>query len=160
MLSRCGRTRLSHIISGRSAQQAADLRRRFGPNPRDWQWGRVQHVYFHHAFGQQRPLEEVFSQGPFALGGDADTVAQTSVLPDAPAGTNPVSVSTRHVVDLGNMEGGLAMFAPGQSGHLASPHYGDLVRPWLDGEYFPMTLDEATDSGHQILTLSPPISAE
>ena len=27
---------------------------------------------------------------------------------------------------------------PGQSGHLGSQHYDDLIEPWLNGEYCPM----------------------
>jgi penicillin amidase len=30
------------------------------------------------------------------------------------------------------------MFPPGQSGHLGSPHYDDLIEPWLKGDYHPM----------------------
>jgi len=27
---------------------------------------------------------------------------------------------------------------PGVSGHLGSPHYDDLIQPWLAGDYHPM----------------------
>jgi penicillin G amidase len=30
------------------------------------------------------------------------------------------------------------MLAPGQSGQLGSPHYDDLIAPWLRGDSMPM----------------------
>jgi penicillin amidase len=32
----------------------------------------------------------------------------------------------------------VAVNPPGQSGHLGSPHYDDLIEPWLKGDYYPL----------------------
>jgi penicillin G amidase len=45
------------------------------------------------------------------------------------------------VYDLGDPNGTLVAFAPGQSGHPASPHYDDGIRPWLAGEYVTIPMD-------------------
>jgi len=36
---------------------------------------------------------------------------------------------------MGDLTRSVAMFPPGQSGILGSPHYDDLIQPWLKGEY-------------------------
>ena len=38
---------------------------------------------------------------------------------------------------VGDWDRSLGTNAPGQSGDPDNPHYGDLLRPWADGEYFP-----------------------
>ena len=82
------------------------------------------------------PLDRVFDIGPFPIGGDSDTVCQTAYVPEDPYYNNSSSPSFRQIFDMGDLPGGLASFPPGQSGQVGSPHYDDLVRPWLEGSYF------------------------
>ncbi|HBY06556.1 MAG TPA: hypothetical protein DEH22_01710, partial [Chloroflexi bacterium] len=86
----------------------------------------------------QKPFDQVFDRGPFAMGGDTDTPLQTAMLPNAPYNIKAWAPSFRQIIDLGDLSQSLAIFPPGQSGHLASPHYADLAEPWLKGEYHPM----------------------
>jgi penicillin amidase len=120
------------------AQTTAVLHQTLGDDHSQWQWGRLHRVSFPHALGVIRPFDTLLNQGPFPIGGDADTVLQTGIRPDAPYDNNAVSVSSRHIVDMGDIDGALAMLVPGQSGHPASPHYGSLIEPWLNGRYFSM----------------------
>lgn len=144
------------VIERALAATTAELRRRLGNDPAGWQWGRLHRVRFAHALGAQRPLNHLFDQGPYPIGGDGDTVAQAGIRPDAPYDNNAISVSSRHIVEMGgDPANSIAMLAPGQSGHPGSPHYGDLIRPWLAGEYFPMAGREA--EVRHCLTLSPPL---
>ena len=46
--------------------------------------------------------------------------------------------SYRQVFDLADWDRGLATSTPGQSGQPGSPHYGDLLPLWAEGEYFPL----------------------
>ena len=141
------------------AETTAELRRRLGDDPEQWQWGCLHRVCFEHALGVQTPLDLVFNQGPFPIGGDGDTVAQTSIRPDRPYHNNAVTISSRHIIDLGDLSRSQAMLAPGQSGQLGSPYYGNLIRPWLEGTYFPMTQDREKGRAarrHQ-LSLRPPM---
>jgi penicillin amidase len=50
------------------------------------------------------------------------------------------------------------MHAPGQSGHLGSRHYDDLIEPWLNGGYHPMLWkrEEVDAAAEGRLVLSPP----
>jgi penicillin amidase len=120
-------------------ETARRLRSHLGTDVHRWQWGRLHQVSFGHALGIQPPLDDIFDQGPFTIGGDGSTVAQTAIRPDLPYGNNSISISSRQIVDLGELNNSLAMHTPGQSGHLGSAHYGDLILPWLNGGYFQMT---------------------
>lgn len=149
------------------AQTTAVLRQCLGPHPQDWQWGRLHRVTFAHALGRVPPLDRLFNQGPHPLGGDGSTVAQASYSPDAPYDNNAIGVSSRLVVAFGHTTSGAstagwAMLAPGQSGQPGSPHYGDLIAPWLSGEFMEMGWDGEEEEGTAVtphsLTLSPPPS--
>jgi penicillin amidase len=88
--------------------------------------------------GLQQPLDRVFNRGPEPIGGDMDTSCQTAMLPSEPYDNKAWAPSFRQIVDLGDLSRSISIVPPGQSGHLASPHYDDLIKPWLEGEYVPM----------------------
>ena len=141
------------------AETTAELRRRLDDDPDQWQWGRLHQVCFEHALGAQPPLDLIFNQGPFPIGGDGDTVAQTSIRPDRPYHNNAITISSRHLVDLGDLSHSRAMLAPGQSGQLGSAYYGNLIQPWLEGTCFPMTGTKEAEAAawrHE-LSLRPPV---
>jgi penicillin amidase len=114
------------------------LRARFGADPLEWQWGRLHRVSFDHPLGIQKPLDRVFNRGPYPIGGDTDTVCQTAILASDPYDNKAWAPSFRMIADLGNLDNSLASYSPGQSARLGSPHYDDLIDPWLKGEYHPM----------------------
>jgi penicillin amidase len=114
------------------------LRANLGPEVKAWTWGRLHQVNFNHPLGLQKPLDQVFDRGPFPIGGDTDTVCQTAMHPHEPYDNNAWAPSYRQIVDLGDLSQSVAMYPPGQSGQLGSPHYDDLITPWLRGEYHPM----------------------
>lgn len=120
-----------------------ELCQRLGDDPGRWQWGRLHRVNFAHPLGMVPPFDLVFNQGPYAIGGDTNTVAQTGIRPELPYDNNGISISARMVVDMGDMDKARAVYAPGQSGHLGSPFYGNMIGAWLEGESFPMTWSEA-----------------
>jgi penicillin amidase len=129
------------------AETTAELRRLLGNNPANWQWGRLHTITFNHSMSVQPPLDLIFNQGPYPVGGDTNTVTQTAiapnVTPDSGYENNAVSVSYRQVIDLSDLSNAFAMYAPGQSGQPGSPHYGNFIDRWLNGDYFQMVWDEA-----------------
>ena len=139
------------------AATTAVLRQTLGDDPEQWQWGRLHRVRFPHALGLIRPLAALFSLGPYPVGGDGDTILQTSIRPDNPYENNAVSVSSRHIVDMGHLPKAVAIFAPGQSGHPGSPHYQDLISYWCQGNYFTMAGPGEGDTAdtHHLITLKP-----
>jgi penicillin amidase len=125
------------------AETTAELRRLLGNNPANWQWGRLHQITFSHVLGVQSPLDMIFNQGPFPIGGDTNTVTQTAIATgDRADMETAVTVAYRQVIDMGNFSNATAMYAPGQSGHVGSPHYGNFVERWLKGEYFRMDWTE------------------
>jgi penicillin amidase len=91
-------------------------------------WGKV------HVAELQHPLAAAFDLPPISRSGDASTVMATG-------GTNfrqTAGASYREVIDLGDFDNSVAINVPGQSGQPESPHYADLLKPWADGEYFPL----------------------
>jgi penicillin G amidase len=130
------------LVRGLS-ETTATLRRLLGNDTGRWHWGRLHQVRFAHSLGAQPPLDIVFNQGPYPIGGDTDTVAQTAVLPNEPYENNAFSLSYWQTIHLGEPGSSEALLAPGQSGQLGSPHYGDLIEPWLAGQPFAPAWDEA-----------------
>jgi penicillin amidase len=125
------------------AETTAELRRLLGNNPANWQWGRLHQMTFSHVLGVQSPLDMIFNQGPFPIGGDTNTVTQTAIATgDRADMETAVTVAYRQVIYMGNFSNATAMYAPGQSGHVGSPHYGNFVERWLKGEYFRMDWTE------------------
>jgi penicillin amidase len=144
------------LLSRSLKQAVAWLRRELGPDPQDWHWGRIHRAPFEHPLGLQKPLDQVFNRGPFAIGGDTDTVCQTAMGPEDPYDSRAWAPSFRQIIDLGDLSRSVAIHPPGQSGHLASPHYDDLIEPWLKGEYYPMlwTREQVEKGAVACLTLA------
>ncbi len=120
-------------------RQAADnLRREQGTNEKPVVWGNLHRLTFHHVLGAKKPLDAAFNLGSFPIGGDGSTI-WSSFAPyyTLEAGTT-AGPPFRFIADLSDLNHCWGMLAPGQSGHPASPHYGDGIRPWFDGSYHPM----------------------
>jgi len=119
-------------------QAVSWLRARLGDDPNAWQWGKIHGAVFPHPLGLQKPLDQVFNCGPYPIGGDTDTPCQTAIQANAPYNNSAWAPSFRQIVDMGDLSNSLTIFPPGESGQLGSPHYADLIEPWLKGEYLPM----------------------
>lgn len=118
------------------------LRGKLGPDPRFWQWGRFHTYYWESgasAFAAAMPplqagvarwLGQFLNRGPYAAGGDRNTVnvaGHTTGVDfhvwDIPA--------MRLVVDFGQTEPLHLINSGGQSGNPLSPHYDDGIPVWL-----------------------------
>jgi penicillin amidase len=138
-------------------QAVAWLRGELGPDVDTWRWGRLHRALFPHAMGMQKPLDRVFNRGPVPIGGDTDTPCQTGMLADDPYDPKAWAPTFRQIVDLGDLSRSLIIIPPGQSGHLASSHYDDLIEPWARGEYHPMlwTREQVEQAAESRLALQP-----
>ncbi len=104
----------------------------------NWKWGNLHRVHFPHAMGIQKPLDKVFNRGNLPIGGNTDTLCQTAMHADDPYDVNAWAPSHRQIINMSDLSKSLMIFTPGQSGHLASKHYDDLVPLWYKGDYHPM----------------------
>jgi penicillin amidase len=120
----------------------AFLRERLGNEVSGWRWGRLNKLAFNHPMGMFTPLSRLFSRGPFEVGGDDNTVAAAALPLYSPHDPNGWAASYRQIVDLGDLGRSISIHTTGQSGHPAGEHYDDMIIPWRDGRYHPMSLPE------------------
>jgi penicillin amidase len=132
------------IIHRSLTKTVAWLSERYGPDPRNWKWGRVHTMRLaHRPFGgvQIPILSDLFNYGPIAApGGDRFTVNATWLTWDdsdhpfvADAGA-----SQRIVIDLGDWDRSVGINSTGQSEHLFHPHREDLIPLWQNLKCHPL----------------------
>lgn len=127
------------VLLSRSLSQAIEwLRSTLGSDPTQWHWGKIHQVTFTHPLSLQKPFDQVFDRGPFSIGGDTDTPLQTAMHAEDPYDNKAWSPSFRQIVDMGDLSRSLIIIPSGQSGQFTSPHYDDLIEPWLQGDCHPM----------------------
>ncbi len=116
-----------------------DLVSRFGDDPRSARWGDVHTLTFRHSLGRgSRLLALYFDRGPFPVSGHTGSVNKMEyAFDDFRVTAGP---SMRQITDLADLDRSLAILPSGQSGLPASPHYDDLMRLWLRGEYHPFPM--------------------
>ena len=124
------------------ATAVRDLKARFGPSPSAWAWGRVRPLTLEHPLGRLKLLAPVFNRGPFAWGGNGDTISAAATTPLRPLGNPTVIASLRFAVEAGDWDGARFVLPGGQSGNPFSPHYDDLLPFWRRGEGVPIAWSE------------------
>ncbi len=116
------------------------LRRKFGPDSAAWTWGRCRELVLSHSLSDAPLIGPLLSPGPFAYGGEADTVAQSGVLGlrhFAPASAIP---ALRLIVKLSDPPE--ARFAvAGEQVHDPLHANGPLTDAWLQDCYLPLYRD-------------------
>jgi penicillin amidase len=140
------------------AQVVRQLRKRYGPKPAGWQWGRVRKLRLQNPVFQNVPiLKWIFNHGPVPCGGDADTTSQAAVNWLDPASETDNIAGMRLTIDVGNWSASRFVLAGGQSGNPLSPHFTDLFDLWQRGEGVPIpwTADDVRDAVRETLRLEP-----
>ncbi|HEY9161424.1 MAG TPA: penicillin acylase family protein [Desulfomonilia bacterium] len=133
-----------------------------GPDPRDWQWGKLIHYEFKHDITNSLPFgafDDYFNPGTYPAGGDWATinVAGFSWTDDSfEVIETPVM---RMIVNFGDSDpSAYIVTVPGQSGNPSSPHYKDMTAEYfITGKIYPMPFsDENIKSQYtDVLTLIP-----
>lgn len=122
-----------------SLADAWDLcRRRLGNDTGKWKWGELHTYNWKHPVTEQFPrLFGFLSRGPLPAGGDLHTVNVAGYHwgRDFDALLIPAD---RMVVDFGLEEPAFLITHGGQSGDPASPHYDDMIRPWVEVRNHPL----------------------
>ncbi len=144
-------------------RQAVDyLKRELGPQIANWKWGRLHQLTFSHVLGAQKPLDRVFNIGPFPIGGDGNTIWATFTSWVDHKHKEMVGPPFRFIADLNDLDHCLGQLIPGESGHLASPHFRDGIKPWFTGEYHVMLFqgDEVEKNLKKRLILLPRVTGK
>ncbi|SAL05283.1 penicillin amidase [Caballeronia calidae] len=115
-----------------------EMRHLQGPDASQWQWGKLQTNLNAHPLADvvDADMRARLNVGPIGKGGSAYTPNQSTYRASDFRETN--GPSFRVVVDVGNWDASRAVNLPGESGDPDSPHYRDLAKMWLDGQYFPL----------------------
>lgn len=126
----------------RSALQQATttLTARLGDDQAAWQYGRLKHARIAH------PLSHALNEtararldvGPLPRGGYRYTVNRAAWTSSTDDLNQDGGATFRIIAHTGDWDQTLGTTAPGQSGNPDSPHYRDLFRSWIDGQYFPV----------------------
>ncbi len=115
------------------------LRHTFGEDLNQWEWGKLHQINFNHFLGARPPLDRVFNRGPFAVGGDSDTIFQTAyAFKENQYIANGGTPAWRMIADLSDWDKCLMSVMSGQSGSPFSPHYADMLEPWFNGQLHPL----------------------
>ena len=126
------------------------LKEELGEKESDWIWGRLhQTQYPHNPFSQVPYLKFLFHRS-IENGGDKYTLNVASHK-----AANPFSQthhpSLRMLLDLEDWNRQKIILGTGQSGHLLSPQYDDLMEPHRDGEYFTVSFGNPEMKGETLI---------
>ena len=119
------------ILRGAWEGATAELTRMLGPDRTRWRWGAMNRMAVHHPLSRVIPRLALLLDPPVTEMGGASTTP--NVLYISPAGSIE-GPSMRFVADLADPDGIRLVNFMGQSGHPASPHYGDQFKPWVNVE--------------------------
>ena len=148
-------------ILRRSLAKAANwMSQELGPDPADWEWGRLHtKTFVHQPLGQSgiTLLERLFNSTPIPARGSNFTVDAAWVDYNQPFEMTG-GASQRFIADLSDLSRSLTMHTTGQSGHLFHRHREDMIPRWQNVEYHPMLSSrEAVEANADaVLTLTPP----
>lgn len=128
----------------RAARERAErvLRRQFGSERSAWTWGRCRQLSLSHSLADAPLIGPLLSPGPFAYGGEVDTVSQSGVLGLRHFARATAIPSLRLIVQLSDDP--QAWFAlSGEQIHDPLHANGPLTDAWLHGRTLPLLRDRS-----------------
>jgi len=129
------------------------LRRAYGNEMAQWQWGRAHIAYFPNAVFERVPVLRDWLRVTIPTPGARDTVnvGPTEIRDDDHPYEQRFGAGLRIITDLAAPAASRMMIAPGQSGNPFSSNYADLLRRWRAFDW----LVPAKASAESTLTLVP-----
>jgi acyl-homoserine-lactone acylase len=150
------------IIAASLADAIILCEQKMGPDPRDWQWGKLIHYVFKHDITNSLPFgafDEYFNPGIYPAGGDWATINVSGFSWTDNSFEVIESPVMRMIVNFGESDpAAYLVTVPGQSGNPSSPHYKDMTEEFfITGKIHPMPFsDENTKEQYtDVLTLIP-----
>lgn len=126
-----------------------------GGEPPDWEWGKIHTLTFNHHLGAD-VSKRLYDRGPFLVGGSGNTPGALGYMRTLELPFDVLSGAPwRYVVDMSDHTA-FDMLAIGNSGHIRSAHYADLLEDWLGMRYKPRLFDRAAiEALDRVLILEP-----
>jgi len=133
--------------------------RRDGADMSKWRWGDEHVAALTNPFYKHLPLFDRLSDLSVASSGDfyaLDRGGGFEPSPDHPF-TRDHAAGYRGIYDLGDPDKSRFVITTGESGHIFSPHYGDLVPLWNDVKSITLagSQDDLRRQGAALLTFTP-----
>jgi penicillin amidase len=132
------------------------LKKLKGGNMDNWQWGDLHFsVYDHTPLSQSRLFQSIFERRAVG-GGSAGSINVSNAIFDESKGyAQHFGASFRQIIKMHQTDKAhLYMNSMGQSSHVMSEHYDDMVLPFASVQYYSMP-NKANHSSQQILLLTP-----
>lgn len=124
----------------------------------NWYWGEVHKVIIKHPLGIVSALSPVLNIGPYEVGGNGTTVANSEYSFSASLEKKEyesfLGASMRFIIDMSNISTYQSILPSGQSGQPHHLHYKDQTRLWLNGEYKSVIIKDYSKISNK-LTLIP-----
>jgi penicillin G amidase len=137
----------------------ADLRRRYGDDPKQWRWGEAHFALSEHRpFGRQPQLARIFD---IRVPSPGDTytidVGRNTLTKESAPFASRHAASLRAIYDLSDLDRSVYIHSTGQSGNVLSPLYKNFADRWARVEYIPMSMkrSDALDGSLGTLKLQP-----
>ena len=153
----CADIKLSAL---KQARDSLDLL--LGGDVEDWQWGEAHHsLYEHRPFSEIRGLHILY-QRKISNAGSANSINVSASNFDRIRGfVGNYGAGFRQIMSFdatpkaqqGNSDYHIYSNSTGQSGNVASPHYDDMIEPFINGQYY--DLINVDNSSAKVLTLTP-----
>lgn len=126
-----------------------------GSNPSTWQWGAFHKVDFAYPLSAKKPLNLIFNPTkPLPVGGSEVTVGAAGW--NLQTGEVNHGAPWRSVTDLANLNVSFNEVAPGESGNVLSPYYGNQIKNWTtDGYHTTYLTPSQFDKNGKKLVLKP-----
>ena len=126
------------------------LRAERGDDLENWRWGKINVV----------SVPSLSQQAFLARSGGPTVGTPYTANPGGDIGPVSGGASWRMIVDFAHVDRSVGSLPGGQSEDAQSPHYSDLLKPWADGQYFPLCLANhprflPSECRARILKLSP-----
>lgn len=126
------------VVQKSFRQTVETLSQRMGDDPGKWEWGQLHELTLAHPLGSVKSVNGLFrfNRGPYAVGGNSNTVCAFDYLQDRPYAVT-AGASQRHIYSLADWDESLSVIPTGTSGIPASPHYCDQTRLYVENGYHP-----------------------
>lgn len=145
------------IVAAAFDQALGELVRLYGEEPGEWRWGKAHVARFDHPLLRFLPIGAGLAAYEVEADGAQDTVNRGGMPFSPPL---PEAFHDRHgpglraVFDMADPDRSRFVIATGQSTNLLSPHYGNFVERWRDGDTVELVGSEP-EAG-DTLVLKPP----
>ena len=118
-----------------------------GPDPRDWQWGKLIRYVFKHDITNSLPFgafDDYFNPGTYPAGGDWATINVAGFSWTNNSFEVIEVPAMRMIVNFGEPDpAAYIVTVPGQSGNPSSPHYKDMTTEYfITGKIHPLPFSE------------------